>query len=78
MTTNIFKEHIGTFTSERITGHQQCKTGSVLIAGFAAAARLAMISGNFVSLQHIGKYRIYPKHRKMTFLLQTKESYESY
>lgn len=55
MTTNIFKEHVRTLTSERTGGHQSCKAGLFLIAGFAAAARLTMISGNFVLLHYFGK-----------------------
>lgn len=33
-----------------------------------------MISGNFVLPQRFGKYWTYPKHREITFLLQTKQS----
>lgn len=56
VTTNIFKEHIRTFTSQRTSGRSSCKAGLALIAASAAAARLTMISGNFVLPQHFGKY----------------------
>lgn len=52
MTTNIFKEHIRAFMSERTGGHQGCKVCLVLTSGFALAARLTMISGNFGLLQY--------------------------